>query len=109
MSENQELEKAGHYSLKAWEWNVLTLESVLLGAGLYALVSTMGPDRLASVLNVSEAVWQAIGFLVLMLCLYPILSIYMRSTRGTRLSFAKLLAWSVIGSVLGGVIFSFLR
>jgi hypothetical protein len=92
-----------------WEFNALVLESVLLGAGLLALLSVMGRRLLAPAFPMASPVAQGVGLLLLMLALYPVLSIHLRSVHGRRVGFGKMLAWSVLGSAVGGLLFAVLQ
>lgn len=87
-----------------WEFNALVLESVLLGAGLLALLSVIGRRLFAPSLPLGGPVAQGFGFLLLMLALYPVFSIHLRSAYGRRVGFGKMLAWSVLGAVVGALL-----
>ncbi len=92
--------------LSRWEFNALLLESVVAGAGLFALLSWAGRRFLAPVHPWAVAAAYGVGFLLLMLALYPILNVYQRSAHGHSLRFGKMLAWSALGSAVGALLFA---
>jgi hypothetical protein len=97
---------SGSPSLLRWEFNALLLESVLAGAGLFALLSWAGRRFLAPVHPLAVAAAYGVGFLLLMFALYPILNVYQRSVHGRRIEFGKMLAWSALGSAVGALVFA---
>lgn len=103
----QERTKSSEFpSLLRWEFNALLLESVLAGAGLFVLLSWAGRRFLTSVHPWAVAAAYGVGFLLLMVALYPILSVYQRSVHGHGLRFGKMLAWSALGSAVGALLFA---
>jgi hypothetical protein len=100
----QQTEKPEPLGLFQWEFNVLVLESVLLGACLFALVSVAGRRLFAPALPLAVPVAYGFGSLLLMFALYPVLSIHLRCAHGRRVGFAKMLAWSVLGAMVGALI-----
>lgn len=100
------------FSLARWEFNVLVLESLLLGALLMAGVARLGPRILASAFPLADelaiGMSFAAGLLLIMLCFFAVLSIHARNLLGKRLSFLKMLAWGLVGSMLGGVLYTVL-
>ena len=92
--------------LSRWEFYALLLESVLAGAGLFALLSWAGRRFLEPVHPWAVAAAYGVGFLLLMLALYPILSVYQRSVHGHGVRFGKMLAWSAAGSAVGAILFA---
>ncbi|HVF60925.1 MAG TPA: hypothetical protein VNJ70_14045 [Thermoanaerobaculia bacterium] len=93
-------------TLLRWEFNALLLESILAGAGLFALLSWAGRAFLAPVHPWAVAAAYGVGFLLLMLALYPILNVHQRSVHGRRIGFGKILAWSALGSAVGALLFA---
>jgi hypothetical protein len=93
-------------NLSRWEFNLLLLESMLAGAGLFVLLSWAGRRFLEPVHPWAVAAAYGVGFLLLGLALYPILSIHLRSAHGRRLGFGKMLAWSALGSAVGAILFA---
>ena len=92
--------------LSRWEFNALLLESVLAGAGLFALLSWVGRRFLTPVHPWAVAAAYGVGFLLLMLAQYPILIVDQRSAHGHGLRFGRMLAWSALGSAVGALLFA---
>lgn len=94
--------------LSRWEFNALLLESVLAGAVLFALMSWIGRRFLAPVHPWAVPAAFGVGLLLLMLALHPILSVHQRSVGRRSSGFGRTLAWSLLGSVVGAILFGVL-
>ncbi|MGH2627715.1 MAG: hypothetical protein ACRDHY_13815 [Anaerolineales bacterium] len=107
----KEMKHPAAYNLTRWEFNVLALESLLLGSGLSAGLAKIASQRLASLFSVEVArgIGLGVGSFVLMLCLFAVLSIHARNVRGRRLSFAKMLAGALVGCTVGGMIYAVIQ
>lgn len=64
------------YVLREWELNAFLIESILAGAGLWAIVGFGGPHLIASL---PRSLWSGIGFLLLGLSGIPFQTVYGRA------------------------------
>lgn len=97
------------YEVKAWEFNLLIVELVvfsgLVAGGLMAL-----GRRLPWAGGVwPEAAWMGLGFLLIGLALYPVLSILSRNTHNRSLGFGRWLAWSLASTAVGSLLYGLIR
>jgi hypothetical protein len=92
--------------LQRWEMNAFLAVSSLAGALVAVVVSFMLPRLLGSRLDLPEAVWTGLGFMAIMLCLYPALRVQGRLQEPPRiLPWARYLLGCLIGAVVGALVF----
>jgi hypothetical protein len=109
MHANEERTNCGR-GLTHWEMNAFWATSALAGAFLMFLVGFLIPRLLAPVLVLPPVVWAGLGFLVLMLPMYPVRRAEARLAQPTReLSFKRFLMAMLLGSVVGALVFLALR
>jgi hypothetical protein len=92
--------------LERWEMNAFLAMSSLAGAFVAVIVSFMLPLILGPRLDLPKAVWAGIGFLAIMLCLYPALRVQGRLEDPPRiLSWTRYFLGALIGALVGALVF----
>ena len=94
-----------NYEVRAWEYNLLFVELVLLAGLAVAWVWSFGPRVVSAGPPWADAALTGFGFFLLGLALYPVLSIQSRHSRGRELPFGRWLAGALVGSAVGGALF----
>jgi hypothetical protein len=92
--------------LERWEMNAFLAMSSLAGALVAVVVSFMLPRLLGVRVDLPKAVWAGLGFLAIMLCLYPALRVQGRLEDPPRiLSWTRYLLGCLIGSLVAALVF----
>jgi hypothetical protein len=96
----------GSYEVKAWEFNLLLIEVIVFSGLVAGGVMVMGRRLLGPGGLWLEAAWMGLGFFLLGLALYPVMSIQSRHARGRELRFGRWLAGVLGGTVVGVLIYA---
>jgi hypothetical protein len=93
------------YEVLPGELRTLWFESILLGAMLMAAAQVIG---LKIFPHLPDAIRMGISFIVPGFVLYPVMKIYSREELGRELFLIRLMMWSLIGCVVGGIVYKIL-
>lgn len=93
------------YEVRAWEFNLLFVELILLAALAVAWIWSLGPSFLGAGPPWANAALKGFGFFLLGLALYPVLSIQSRNSHGRELSLGLWIAGAFAASVGGAVLY----
>lgn len=93
------------YEVRTWELNFILLEIILLGGAAVGAFWSIGPELLGANLPWEDAALKGVGFFILGLALYPVLSIEARKTRGREVRFGRWLLGALVGSAVGSAIY----
>jgi hypothetical protein len=89
------------------EFAALTIESILAGAGVMALV-VVGGTRFPNG-SIPDYMWMGLGFLAVGVAIIPIHRVYVRSRYGRELSILRSVIGALVGAAVGAGLYVLLR